>query len=481
MESYELKDTDENIKDTLLHDSISRNLYLYRFIDMLDTIDGSVSIAINGRWGTGKTFFAKQAKLLLEAENPFFENHQYYNEVNNNESWKKHKEERGQKYNSVLPVYYDAWLNDNATDPILSIVNEIINQLNLNEKIASTPELKEVVKAVALPFVEKYTGLDIERFMDTIEGKDILKDISSQQVIHERVNDFFENVIKERGNRLVVFIDELDRCRPDYAVNLLERIKHYFSNENVTYVFSVNIDELQHTIKRFYGEGFSSTEYLDRFFDLTIDIPQIDVDKYFNTICFNSNDLVADVCKAVVSKLDFSMRQAERFSKMIKIGIYNNKYYKQHPMWEEDKARFVMMVNFAPLIIGLRMADVDKYRAFIDGRDSSFLHEIYAGDNNSMIDHFMIDRQERFTSGDESDFVEQYKQGLNSQVGSIEEINTSNLVDFDERLTEIYNAVFNYENNKGYAKKVGQMTFSKDSKGWLMNVVNLFSLQIEYN
>lgn len=410
MESYELKDTDENIKDTLLHDSISRNLYLYRFIDMLDTINGSVSVAINGRWGTGKTFFAKQAKLLLEAENPFFENHQYYNEVNNNASWKKHKEERGQEYNSVLPVYYDAWLNDNATDPILSIVNEIINQLNLNEKIASAPELKEVVKAVALPFVEKYTGLDIERFMDTIEGKDILKDISSQQVIHEHVNDFFENVIKERGNRLVVFIDELDRCRPDYAVNLLERIKHYFSNENVTYVFSVNIDELQHTIKRFYGEGFSSTEYLDRFFDLTIDIPQIDVDKYFNAICFNSsNDLVADVCKAVVSKLDFSMRQAERFSKMIKIGIYNNKYYKKNPMWEEDKARFVMMVNFAPLIIGLRMADVDKYRAFINGRDSSFLHEIYAGDNNRMIDHFMLDRQERFTSGDESDFVEQHK------------------------------------------------------------------------
>lgn len=481
MESYELKDTDENIKDTLLHDSISRNLYLYRFIDMLDTIDGSVSIAINGRWGTGKTFFAKQAKLLLEAENPFFENHQYYNEVNNNASWKKHKEERGQEYNSVLPVYYDAWLNDNATDPILSIVNEIINQLNLNEKIASAPELKEVVKAVALPFVEKYTGLDIERFMDTIEGKDILKDISSQQVIHERVNDFFENVIKERGNRLVIFIDELDRCRPDYAVNLLERIKHYFSNENVTYVFSVNIDELQHTIKRFYGDGFSSTEYLDRFFDLTIDIPQIDVDKYFNAICFNSNDLVADVCKAVVSKLDFSMRQAERFSKMIKIGIYNNKYYKQNPMWEEDKAKFVMMVNFAPLIIGLRMADVDKYRAFIDGRDSSLLHEIYAGDNNSMIDYFMLDRQERFTSENGSDFVEQYKQGLNSQVGSIEDINTSNLVDFDERLNDIYNAIFNWENSKGYAKKVGQMTFSKDSKGWLMNVVNLFSLQIEYD
>ncbi len=481
MESYELKDTDENIKDTLLHDSISRNLYLYRFIDMLDTINGCVSIAVNGRWGTGKTFFVKQAKLLLEAENSYFEGREYYNEVKNNSSWTKHKEECGQEYNPVLPVYYDAWLNDNATDPILSIVNEIINQLDLKEKIASTPKFKEVVKAVALPFVEKHTGLDIEKFMDTIEGTDILKDISSQQVIHERVNDFFENVIKERGNRLVIFIDELDRCRPDYAVNLLERIKHYFSNENVTYVFSVNIDELQHTIKRFYGDGFSSTEYLDRFFDLTIDIPLIDVDKYFNVICFDTNNLVAKVCKLVVSKLDLSMRQAERFAKIIRIGIYNNRYYKNNPIFEEDRAKFVMMANIAPLIIGLRMADADKYRDFIDGRDSSFLHDIYAGDNKSLVDHFMLDGKERFATEGESDFVVQYKQGFNSQVGSFADIHNQKLVDFNERLNEIYNAIFNYENTKGYAKKVGQMTFSKDSRGWLMNVVNLFSLQIEYN
>lgn len=481
MESYELKDTDENIKDTLLQDSISRNLYLYRFIDMLDTINGSVSVAINGRWGTGKTFFAKQAKLLLEAENPFFESREYYNVVKNNLSWKKHKEECGQEYNPALPVYYDAWLNDNATDPILSIVNEIINQLGLKEKIASAPEFKEVVKAVALPFVEKYTGLDIERFMDTIGGKDLLEEISSQQIIHERVNIFFENVIKERGNRLVIFIDELDRCRPDYAVNLLERIKHYFSNENVTYVFSVNLDELQHTIKGFYGDGFSSTEYLDRFFDLTIDIPQIDVDKYFNAICFNTNDLVADVCKAVVSKLDFSMRQAERFSKIIKIGIYNNRYYKNNPIWEEDRAKFVMMANIAPLVIGLRMSDAAKYRDFIDGRDASFFHEVYAGDNKSLVDQFMLDRQESFARADGTDFTTQFVQGFNSQVSSMADINNSNLVDFDERLNDIYNAIFKWENNKGNEKKVGQMIFSKDSKGWLMNVVNLFSLQIEYD
>lgn len=456
MESYELKDTDENIKETLLHDSISRNLYLYRFLDLLNTIDSSVSIAVNGRWGTGKTFFVKQAKLLLEAENAFFENRPYYDEIKNSLSWKRHKDEVGQEFSPVLPVYYDAWLNDNAIDPILSIVNEIINQLDLKDEIKGKPEFKEVVKGVAIPFIEKKTGVNIEKLLDSLDSKDYLEEISTQQMVHERVEAFISNVIKERGNRLVIFIDELDRCRPDYAVNLLERIKHYFSNENVTYVFSVNIDELQHTIKRFYGDGFSSTEYLDRFFDLTIDIPVIDVDKYFNSICFATDDLAAKVCKVVVSKLDFSMRQAERFSKIVRIAIYNNRFYKNNPAWSEEKAKFFMMANIAPLIIGLRMADAQKYRAFIDGKDDSFLQEVYEGDNVDLVDFFMTNRNESFIE------------------------NSDNYVDLKKRLAEIYNAIFNNMYTKDYKKDIGQMTFGKDSKDWLLNVVNLFSLQIEF-
>ncbi len=456
MESYELRDTDENIKETLLHDSISRNMYLYRFLDLLNTIDGSVSLAVNGRWGTGKTFFVKQAKLLLEAENTFFENRQYYNEVKNNTSWKKHKAEIGQEFVPVLPIYYDAWMNDNATDPVLSIVYEIITQLDLKDEIKGKIEFKDIIKGVVIPFAEKTTGVNIERFLDSLDRKDYLEEISTQQLVHERVDEFISSVIKERGKRLVIFIDELDRCRPDYAVNLLERIKHYFSNENVTYVFSVNIDELQHTIRRFYGNGFSSTEYLDRFFDLTIDIPLINVDKYFNSICFATDDLAAEVCKIVVSKLDFSMRQAERFSKIVRIAIYNNKFYKNNPTWAEEKAKFFMISNIAPLIIGLRMANADKYRDFINGKDGSFLCEVYEGENKDLADFFMVNKNESFIEGND------------------------NYVDFKERLTEIYQAIFNDMYTKDYRKDIGQMTFVKGSKEWLLNVVNLFSLQIEF-
>ena len=70
----------------------------------------------------------------------------------------------------------------------------------------------------------------------------------------------------ERGNKLVIFIDELDRCNPAYAVKLLEQIKHYMEDDRIIFVFSVNINQLQHTIKHYYGNNFNATKYLDRFF-----------------------------------------------------------------------------------------------------------------------------------------------------------------------------------------------------------------------
>ena len=195
---------------------------------------------------------------------------------------------------------------------------------------------------------------------------------------------------------------------------------------------------------------------MDRFFDLTIDIPLINVDKYFNSICFGTDDLAAKVCKVVVSKLDFSMRQAERFSKIVRIAIYNNKFYKNNPTWAEEKAKFFMMANVAPVVIGLRMANADKYRDFIDGKDGSFLCEVYEGENEDLADFFMVNRDESFIEG------------------------SDNYVDFKERLTEIYQAIFSDMYTKDYKKDIGQMTFGKNSKDWLLNVINLFSLQIEF-
>lgn len=64
-----------------------------------------------------------------------------------------------------------------------------------------------------------------------------------------------------------VFIDELDRCRPSYAVEMLETIKHIFDIKGVVFVIATDTEQLQHTVKAVYGEGFNAKIYLGRFFN----------------------------------------------------------------------------------------------------------------------------------------------------------------------------------------------------------------------
>lgn len=85
-----------------------------------------------------------------------------------------------------------------------------------------------------------------------------------------------DDIIVERAQKLIIFIDELDRCRPSFAIEMLERIKHYFDDERVIFVVSLNKEQLIHTITNYYGSGFDATRYLNKFFDVNINLPVMD-------------------------------------------------------------------------------------------------------------------------------------------------------------------------------------------------------------
>lgn len=71
---------------------------------------------------------------------------------------------------------------------------------------------------------------------------------------------------------LYIFIDELDRCRPNYAIELLESVKHLFCLKNTVFIVSTNRSEMESSIQKVYGSGFKSDNYLSRFFDRSISI-----------------------------------------------------------------------------------------------------------------------------------------------------------------------------------------------------------------
>lgn len=89
----------------------------------------------------------------------------------------------------------------------------------------------------------------------------------------------------------------MDRCKPTFAVHLLEQIKHYIYDNKITFVLSTNLEQLQHTIKNYYGADFDSCRYLDRFFDLRISMPLANMEKFYSEIGLESTYYVDIVIK----------------------------------------------------------------------------------------------------------------------------------------------------------------------------------------
>ena len=288
MKNYSLKPTEENALELLRANPILRNQYVFRFAKMLSYMeDDCYSIALNGDWGSGKTFFVKQVKLLLDAANPQSgmpeETRRLIEAQIQTAAWPE----------SYVTVYYDAWSYDNHDDPILSLVYATL-QNGQGLDLSSNSGIRILNAATAV--FDAVTGKNLTALMNGLKGlrsEDKLSAIKKNEDLKEKIREFINLLIEEHGNRLVFFIDELDRCKPDYAIRFLERIKHYFDDERITFVFSVNLTQLQWTVRSYYGNGFDATKYIDKFFDLQISIPRTNSDSFLRDRLHIGTDTVS--------------------------------------------------------------------------------------------------------------------------------------------------------------------------------------------
>jgi len=360
--------TDENLINSLSNDTIGRDKDIAYFVKLLSSITGNFTISIDDEWGNGKTFFVKQVKLVIDLYNNFIEYKNYeISEVDCKKVLSKMNEYISE--DDTIPqvtVYYDAWDNDNDNDPILSIIYSILEQIDSEYSWLNKPDILTIISSI----VSFTTGKRVDILKGNLVEEDILIEIKRNNVLKRKINEFLNLLLPEHGNRLIVFIDELDRCKPDYAVKLLERIKHYFTNDNITFVFSTNLSELQYTISRFYGNGFSSYKYLDRFFDLKITLPPARTDIFFKNGL--PQEIVA-VEKCVIEKFNFSLRDIVKyleFNKMAQSVLLSEKKYFNNNLIE------FCYLFVVPIAIGLNLHNKNIYYDFINGKGESILTDI---------------------------------------------------------------------------------------------------------
>ena len=374
MNSFELIPTEENLIQALSKDLLKRNKDLVRFYDLLLAQESASSIAIDGRWGSGKTFFVKQSMLLINAKNPMsdMDEEKKASIVYALPFPKKAEEVEG---NYDVAVYYDAWENDNDTDPVLSLVYEIIKQLGINYALEDYSNVFKLAGSV----LEALTGRNINGIIENLKSQNPLTKIKEEKDLHENIKNFFTELLEERGKRLVIFIDELDRCKPSYAVQLLERIKHYLCDERITFVFSVNLGELQHTIKHYYGNDFDACRYLDRFFDMRISLPPADKTAFYREMGLESSCILEIISRKVIDTYNMELREATRFYRQVKTAAYEptHESRKWNFSFSNGKGKQLLMMYIVPILVGLKIVDISLYNEFVCGRSSKPLMDIY--------------------------------------------------------------------------------------------------------
>ncbi len=376
--NFEQLDDRETIINLLENDDIQRNKYLLNFIKIMNNNGKNRVFSLNGNWGSGKTFFVRKLETLIKYCYMYKDKELMYENIySETEEFKENEIERLSsivnrkeyiEFNKIIKeklincVYFNAWEHDDEDEPILSIIYEFIKKYNLFDETQDyklEPTLDTINKII------KFISFGKVELNGKITKEDLCNGIQKKEKIKEAVNQTIENLISEKCNKLIIFIDELDRCNPNYAVKLLERIKHYFVDERLIIVISTNLTELSNTISCKYGEGFSSTKYLDKFFDIRLELPRVNVDKYIETLdsVINKYDktyftiTISGFIKA--NKLE--QREINHYLGCIRFFENNAKEIKNYIF---DKYLRIIDYLFIPYIIGLYVTNIEEYNDF---------------------------------------------------------------------------------------------------------------------
>lgn len=366
--------TIENVLESINENKYNRTQDIIDFIMALEQIEGNMFISLDAKWGAGKTFYVRQIEQTLNYLTKKAKNMDI--EENVETAFSKNPLGSLELEHTYFPVYYNAWLYDNHSDPLMSLILSMtkacecyydakLSNSTLSEKITS------LLDSFSFSIGCVQIGSNFESVKEKFSGKDILSVVKTEEEIRDKVKEIFNSIIVENVEKLVIFIDELDRCRPSFAIEMLERIKHYFDDDRIIFIATVNREQLIHSISKYYGTNFDSTGYLDKFFDRNVYLPEIDTSLGgAQTVVFTDRKYhLKNIAEGLNAYYHLSLRENLRFYEYISYAVSSG-YVR------DRDGQGMVFSAFVPIIAILSIKDEGKKRKFMQG-DSSILSDLF--------------------------------------------------------------------------------------------------------
>lgn len=263
--AYRIDDLDVPSGDPFRNDALERRPVVEFLTGLTQRLNGPFVMALDAPWGSGKTTLVRM--LMADLQGKGFQ-----------------------------CTYFNAWKVDYVTDPLVALVSSI-DRIDLGTEEANNvfrSHLKTVKKVTtlvakrglmaatkaltlgALDLDKEYEAAASEFSADAVG--DIVDAFNQESQLLEKFRAELELAVEQlpvagKEPTLVFFIDELDRCRPTFAIELLERIKHLFDIPNIVFVLSIDKQQLEASTAAVYGAAINAPEYLRRFIDLEYGIP----------------------------------------------------------------------------------------------------------------------------------------------------------------------------------------------------------------
>jgi hypothetical protein len=231
--------------DPFKNDAMKRKELCNALCNIVNKIDGPLVISINAPWGTGKTTCLEMWHKSLTIQN-------------------------------FTTVKFNAWTDDYFDNPLIALTGQISASIKESDWKEVGKTMKEISKSLLTKLIFQFgatlTGYNIEQkdLMSVIDQTmdDYGETRKSFEDLKTRLENKSKEALKETGKPLIIIIDELDRCRPIFAISILERIKHFFEIPGLIFVLALDREQLGHSIRSVYGQEMDVVGYLRRFIDL---------------------------------------------------------------------------------------------------------------------------------------------------------------------------------------------------------------------
>ncbi len=242
-------------------DVLKRKEVAQTLTNIIEEETNPLVISLNGGWGTGKTFFLERWQQDLTAK-------------------------------GYQALYFNAWTDDFLGDPFIAIIGQLWAKIKEPDFCESVESLKQcagsLLKKTFFNGLSTITGGIVnisEEELNSIAERAVSsygEQTANREEFRLRLQALSKTVRDKTNHPLVFIIDELDRCRPTFAIELLERVKHIFETEDIVFVFGIDRKQLGESIRAVYG-SIDVNAYLARFFDLDFSLQPPDTKAFCQT------------------------------------------------------------------------------------------------------------------------------------------------------------------------------------------------------